>query len=171
MAVVAGERAGVALENASAILGEPLGPVLTRRSMQMGAEAVVIDLRAEQAEEALQGLLKSVYSLLFAWIVEQCVIAPSQTHALHPNTLQPPPFARPQPRSFLRPYPGSIRVLALSSARAANGLPLPSASGCLTYLDSKTFAQIASSSCVSTTPMRRSTSSSWPPHSRRRKQP
>ena len=43
---------------------------LTRRSMHVvGEAAVVIDLLADQAEDSLQGLLKSVYSLLFAWVV------------------------------------------------------------------------------------------------------
>ncbi|KAL1526140.1 hypothetical protein AB1Y20_014868 [Prymnesium parvum] len=63
-----------ALLKASLVLGEPPAEVelsLTRRLMNVGGEPVVIDLRADQADDALLGLLKSLYSLLFAYAVER----------------------------------------------------------------------------------------------------
>ncbi|KAL3916161.1 MAG: hypothetical protein SGPRY_006940 [Prymnesium sp.] len=64
-----------ALRRAAHVLSQSMEEVtssLTRRSITIaGGEAVGIDLRSDQAEDSLLGLLKSIYSLLFAWVVER----------------------------------------------------------------------------------------------------
>ena len=61
-----------ALQDASSVLMEPaLEELLTHRSMQVRGERMRIDLRADQAELALHGLLKSVYTLAFSWVVKR----------------------------------------------------------------------------------------------------
>ena len=48
-----------------------LESLLTHRSLNVRGEVTRIDLRAEQAERLLRGLLKSLYTLGFAWIVRR----------------------------------------------------------------------------------------------------
>ena len=43
--------------------------LLTHRRLEVRGESMRIDLRAEQANSALQGLLKSLYSLGFHWVL------------------------------------------------------------------------------------------------------
>ena len=65
-------EAAVSLQRAASVLMEPaLEALITHRSMSVRGERMRIDLRAEQAEQSLQGLLKSLYSLGFSWVVKR----------------------------------------------------------------------------------------------------
>jgi len=60
-----------ALRKAASVLMEPnLEHLITVRVMHVGGETMRIDLRADQAALSMQGLLKSTFSLAFAWVVK-----------------------------------------------------------------------------------------------------
>ena len=63
------ERAAAAARSAASIVRQAdLLDLLTHRRLEVRGESMRIDLRAEQANSALQGLLKSLYSLGFHWV-------------------------------------------------------------------------------------------------------
>ena len=73
-----------ALEAAAQALQCPnLAELLLHRSLNVRGEMMRIDLRAEQAENLLRGILKSLYALGFGWIVRRV------NHVLSADGLEP----------------------------------------------------------------------------------
>ncbi|KAH9482104.1 Chitin synthase 6 [Psilocybe cubensis] len=79
------------LEHAARLLGVPpdeLGQVLTNRTSYVRKELYTVLLNAEQSARQRDGLVRDLYAILFAFIVETC------NHRLAPLSTDPPPHAQ-----------------------------------------------------------------------------